>query len=333
MRARQVAETLALRGAAAALGALPWQAAQAVGAGLGSAMGALGVRRRVARENLALSFPEQDVAWRERVLAEHYRELGRVVADYVRMPRLARAPRAAVFARIEGETHLRDALARRRGVVFLSGHFGSFEVGLVAIRAFAPFAVMVKPLSNPGAEAWLSAVRRGAGMELLPIGLGVRAAIRRLRAGGAVALLGDQDARRDGVFVPFLGRLASTPTGPAWLSLATGAPIVFGTTLRERDGRFGVRLWPPLLPEGDASDREAVRALTARHAAMLEAAVRERPEAWFWLHKRWKTRPDAASLGAPTPADVTSPPPAARPSAPALPPRQDSTADYSHQES
>jgi KDO2-lipid IV(A) lauroyltransferase len=117
--------------------------------------------------------------------------------------------------------------------------------------------------------------------------------VRRLRAGGCVAMLGDQDARRDGVFVPFFGRPASTPAGPAWLSLATGAPLVFGTCLRGPDGRYEARLFPPLYPEGDAGDMDAVRALTARHTAMLEAEIRQRPESWFWLHKRWKTKPPA----------------------------------------
>ena len=102
-------------------------------------------------------------------------------------------------------------------------------------------------------------------------------------------MLGDQDARRDGVFVPYFGRLASTPAGPAWLSLATGAPIVFGTCVRAPDGRYEARILPPLYPEGAAHDAVAVRALTARHTALLEREVRQRPESWFWLHRRWKT--------------------------------------------
>jgi KDO2-lipid IV(A) lauroyltransferase len=178
-------------------------------------------------------------------------------------------------------------------VLFLTGHLGHFELYGAAFGRLMPMAILVKPLSNPGAEAWLSALRTAAGLELLPTGAGVRGVVRRLRAGGCVAMLGDQDARRNGVFVPFMGRLASTPTGPAWLSLATGAPMVFGTCLRAPDGRYAARLFPPLLPEGDAGDVEAVRALTARHTELLEREVRARPESWFWLHKRWKTAPPA----------------------------------------
>jgi len=93
------------------------------------------------------------------------------------------------------------------------------------------------------------------------------------------------------VFVPFFGQMASTPAGPAWLSLASGAPIVFGTCLRGPDGRYEGRFRPPLVPTGDADDPRAVEELTARHTAMLESAIRERPESWFWLHRRWKTTP------------------------------------------
>ncbi len=294
MRASHVVETALLRGLAGMLGALPRPAALGFGAAIGAAAGAIGLRRRVARANLALAFPEREPAWRERVLRDHYLELGRTAADYARLPRLAAAPRDEVFSRWENEHHMHDAHAHGRGVIMLTGHFGNFELYAASMSRVRPIAILVKPLSNPGAEEWTSAMRRACGVELLPIGLGVRGAVRRLRAGGILAMVADQDARRDGVFVPFFGRLASTPTGPAWLSLATGAPIVFGTCLRGPDGRYEARLTPPLLPQGDAGDSEAVRALTARHTAMLEAAVRERPESWFWLHKRWKTAPPAA---------------------------------------
>jgi KDO2-lipid IV(A) lauroyltransferase len=225
------------------------------------------------------------------VLAAHYRELGRVAADYARLPALVRAPRERVFASWTGEEHLHAARARGRGVVFLTGHFGHFELFGAATGQMIPIAFMVKPLTNPGADTWLRELRSASGVEQLPIGAGVRGALKRLKAGGAVAMLADQDARRDGVFVPFFGTPASTPTGPAWLSLASGAPIVFGTCLRAPDGRYAAGFLPPIVPVGEASDPQAVRDLTRRHTALLEHAIRQRPESWFWLHQRWKTAP------------------------------------------
>jgi KDO2-lipid IV(A) lauroyltransferase len=288
-------ETLLLKGVVGSLAGLSWPAARERGARLGALVERLGIRRDVARANLALAFPEQPIPWRERVLDEHYKELGRVAAEYPRMAELARAPREQVFALWQGTEHARAALAKGRGMVFLTGHLSNFELaGAVVAREF-PMAFFAKPLSNPGAEEWISAIRQRAGLDVLQPGAGVRNVIRRLRAGGTVAMLADQDARRDGVFVPFFGRPASTASGPAWLSLATGAPIVFCTCARAADGRLELRMFPALEPAGDAGDPEAVRALTARHTALLEAAVRERPAQWFWLHKRWKTRPPVAS--------------------------------------
>jgi len=292
-------ETLLLKGVAGSLAGLSWPGARERGARLGALVETLGIRRDVARANLALAFPEQPIPWRERVLDEHYKELGRVAAEYPRMAELARAPREQVFALWQGTEHARAALAKGRGMIFLTGHLSNFELAGAAVAREFPMAFFAKPLSNPGAEAWVSAIRERAGLEVLQPGAGVRSVIRRLRAGGTVAMLADQDARRDGVFVPFFGKLASTASGPAWLSLATRAPIVFCTCARAADGRLELRMLPALEPSGDAGDPGAVRSLTAGHTALLETAVRERPAQWFWLRKRWKTRPPAASATLP----------------------------------
>ena len=291
MRLDHLVQTALLRGVAGTLRVMPRPIALAAGASLGTLLRWAGVRRRVARENLERAFPGHDDAWRRQVLAAHYRELGRVAADYARLPALARAPREEVFASWLGEEHIHAARARGRGVVFLTGHFGHFELYGAATAQLMPIAFMVKPLTNPGADAWLRRLRSAAGVDQLPIGAGVRGALKRLKAGGALAMVADQDARRDGVFVPFFGTPASTPTGPAWLSLASGAPIVFGTCVREADGRYAARFLPPILPEGEPGDARAVLDLTRRHTALLEHAITQRPESWFWLHKRWKTAP------------------------------------------
>jgi len=291
MKASHLAETLLLQATAGLLAVLPRGLALATGELLGSAMGALGVRKDVARSNIERAFPGRDDRWRARVLAEHYRELGRVAADYARLASLARAPRDRVFSKFVGEEHVHAARARGRGVLFVTGHLGNFELLASVMSQLMPLAVVVKPLSNPGANAWISRLRQSSGVDQLPIGAGVRGALRRLRAGGAVAMLADQDARRDGVFVSFFGHMASTPAGPAWLSLASGAPLVFGTCLRGPDGRYEARFYPPIVPTGRADDANEVLALTQRHTGMLEAVIRERPESWFWLHRRWKTAP------------------------------------------
>jgi len=151
---------------------------------------------------------------------------------------------------------------------------------------------VVRPMSNPHVDRWVAERRATAGIGTLRADRQVRGVYEALRAQRWVAMVADQDARRTGVFVPFMGRPASTASGPARVSLATGAPIVTGYTRREPDGRHVLELEPALEPPGGDGDA-AVLALTAQHTARLEAWVRRYPWNWFWLHRRWKTAPPA----------------------------------------
>ena len=269
---------------------LSWRASLGAGAALGELTAALGVRRKVAVENLARAFPERPAAERAAILRATYRELGRVAVEYLRLAELARAPAGAVVARIGGLEHLERARNAGRGVILLSGHVGNAELLGAVLGQRHPVDFVVQPLSNPGAERWIAWLRRACGVGSLSTHGGIKRVFTALRAGRWVAMLGDQDARSRGVFVPFFGRPASTALGPARFALATGAPIIMGFDVRRPDGRHEIELEPPL-EAGDPASPDAAERLTALHVARLERWVRERPESWFWLHRRWKTAP------------------------------------------
>jgi KDO2-lipid IV(A) lauroyltransferase len=132
-------------------------------------------------------------------------------------------------------------------------------------------------------------------VEPLRIEENLREAVRALRAGSLLGMLPDQDARRAGVHVPFFGRPASTHAGPARMALAAGVPIFVGVAEREGKGRFRARLLRVLHPDS-ARDRDAeVLRLTAELTLALEEAIRERPDHWYWIHRRWKTPPSGPS--------------------------------------
>jgi KDO2-lipid IV(A) lauroyltransferase len=295
MKASDVALTLLAGGAVAGLRALSWERARGVGERLGDLVRGLGVRRRVAEANLALAFPEWSAAERERVLREHYRELGRVTAEYAQFDRLARRPPGEVVVESRGLEHL-DAL-RGRGAVLMSGHYSNFELVGATLARLNPVDFLVRPLSNPGVERLIAQRRAAAGVGVISTSAGLRRVHEALRAGRWVAFLADQDARRHGVFVPFLGVPASTAVGPARVSLHSGAPIVMGFVTRRADGRLDLDVDPPL-EIADPAAPDAVLRLTARHTARLEERVRARPELWFWLHRRWKTQPPPGPEGA-----------------------------------
>jgi KDO2-lipid IV(A) lauroyltransferase len=130
---------------------------------------------------------------------------------------------------------------------------------------------------------------------IIPRGAGVRGVLAALRANRCVALLADQDARGRGIFVPFFGRLASTPPGPAQLAARTGTPIVMGFAVRGPDLRHELTVLPPLEARAGEREEREVERLTALHAAALEDWVRRYPDHWFWAHRRWKTRPGGAT--------------------------------------
>ncbi len=288
MRASDLAAALAARGAFAALGGLSWARARAAGEALGDTVRALGIRRRVAEENLARAFPEWDVARREDVLRGHYREVGRVAAEYAHLERLARSPRGEAIVEFRGSEHA-EAI-RGRGAVIMSGHYSNFELLGAWLTRLNPVDFVVQPLTNPSVERLITRLRAAAGVGCIRTVDGTRRIYEALEARHWVAFLADQDARRRGAFVPFFGMPASTPVGPARVALRTGAPLVMGFMERRADGAFDLEVHPPLeVEEPEAPD--AVVRLTALHTSVLEGHVRSHPELWFWLHKRWKTRP------------------------------------------
>jgi len=298
LKASHAFEAALARALAAGVRALPWPASLAFGAGLGDFLGRLGLRRRVAEENLAHAFPERSAVERRSILREHYRELGRVAAEYARLGALARAAEGEVVAEIFGFEHLEWALARGRGAILLSGHFGNFELLGAHLTRYHPVDYVVRSMSNPHVERLIARERERAGVGRIRAETGARRVYQALRENRWVAMLADQDGGRHGVLVPFLGRPASTPLGPARIAIATGAPIVAGFAARRPDGRHTLVIEPPLVAD-DPRAADAAERLTARHVALLERWVRRRPESWLWLHRRWKTAPAAGMSAVP----------------------------------
>jgi Kdo2-lipid IVA lauroyltransferase/acyltransferase len=186
---------------------------------------------------------------------------------------------------------LREALAEGRGVILATGHYGNWEMAAAAIAARGvPIEAIVKRQSNPLVDARIAATRRALGVETIEMGQARREVPRALLSGATVGIVADQDARRSGVWVPFFGLPASTHRGPALFSLRLGSPLFAAVARRLPDGRYlldGERI--DTTPRGPIEDD--VARITAAVAAHLEREIRKDPAQYFWLHKRWKTRP------------------------------------------
>lgn len=273
--------------------------AGALGAAIGRlAYRPLGIRADVVEDQLRLAFPERDAAWVRHTAAAAYAHLGREAMSMLRLSRLEPADIRAATRVDRGFEQLRAAVEAGTGAIMVTGHFGNWEIGGAALAARGiPLDVVARRQANPLTDGLINAARERLGMRIIQRGAATRGSLRSLRAGRVVALVADQDARDAGIFIPFMGRLASTFRGPALLALRSRAPVFIGTAARMPDGRYRVRI--RRIPFPDLADpAEAVRELTAAHVAALEDEVRARPEQYLWHHRRWKTRPGNGGVAA-----------------------------------
>jgi len=246
----------------------------------------------VALANLERAFGAAlDREARATVARASFRHLGMMAVECCR---LFVGPPGSMLSRIRmvGLENLEAARALGRGAFYLTAHFGNWEL-LAASRALtgAPLSVVVRPLDNPFLETWLARGRERAQLNLIPKRSAVRGVRAALARGDCVGILLDQNAGRQGVFVPFFGHAASTSRSLAVLALKTGAPVVPAFIHRLADGDHEVFL-EPAIPVVRTGDREHdIAASTARFTEVIERHVRAHPEQWFWVHRRWKTRP------------------------------------------
>jgi KDO2-lipid IV(A) lauroyltransferase len=204
---------------------------------------------------------------------------------------------AAVAARVD-VAGWEEVLAARRGdrpLLILTGHCGNWELlaALINCRGLG-MAVVARPLEEPPLQALLAGLRSRFGTATIERGSegAARAILGRLRRGGVLGMLIDQDTKVDGVWVPFFGREAFTPVGPAKIALRQGAAVVPAFIERLPDGRHLARFHPAMeLPD---DPRQATAAMTRA----VEAQIRARPEQWVWMHRRWRRQPpDGTDLG------------------------------------
>ncbi len=278
------AETLAVRAAFSLARWLGPVGASACGGALGRWVGPLLPVSRIARANLALALPERDAAARRRILRGMWENLGRTVGELAHLP--------ALHWEIEGAGHLAPLIAGGGPAILVSGHLANWEVVPPALAALGiRLGSVYRAADNPAVDALVNGLRAravaGEPLPLFPKGAqGARAALRFLSAGGVLGLLADQKLN-DGIAVPLLGTPAMTAPAPAQLALRFRCPVIPGRVQRLGPCRFRLVVEPPL-PLPDLPDRQAaIRALTLAINDRLSAWIRERPEEWLWLHRRW----------------------------------------------
>jgi len=288
-------------------GMLPWASLGRWGRRLGRLAWYLApVRKSVVLDNLTHAFGDELSADEIRALARRFYEtLGITLLEFCALRRMD-ADRIGELIVIENESYLEELRARGQGAILVSGHFGNWELMGAAINARGyPIRFLAKTQANPYIDRIQNELRAGSGLGIIRIGPSLKEMIRALRGGALMGMLADQDAGPQGHFTSFMGRPASVYRGPAIYAHRFGYPLMTGFTFRQEDGTHLLRINPPHRIDPDWDEETVVARLTEAHTRDLETAVRAAPENYWWVHRRWKTRPPTETATTQAGADET----------------------------
>jgi KDO2-lipid IV(A) lauroyltransferase len=244
--------------------------------------------RRIAERNVAAAFPSRSAVERRRIVRGAFEHFGRLLFELLKFSTL---PPAKMLARVEfeGEEHVRLAYAQGKGVLFVTGHFGFWELqAMVHALRLRPMTVLARALDNRPLNDLLERMRTRTGNGVIYRQGTIRRVMRLLQAGESVGILIDQHIQsRDAIYVDFFDRPAATTSVVAALALRTGAPVIPLFALPIGPGRYRLiyehSVEPPPI---DAAHR--VHEFTQRCTDVLEMYVRRHPDLWLWMHRRWR---------------------------------------------
>ena len=269
---------------------------------IGEALGALGywplgIRRRVVVRQIAAAFPGLDRRGVREIARGAYRSLGRTAVESVLVSRLGSDGVLSLFESEDDWTPIQEAMSDGKGAVLVGGHFGNWELSAAYLAARGvPLDVIVRRQANPFFDDWITRTRRNLGLLVVHDSDAVRRVPRAFREGRAVGFVADQGVLGlASTFVPFFGRPAKTPRGPAVFALKYKLPMIFISAVLQPGRRY--RLVVESIPVTESGDRERdVDVAVARFTAVLERFVRQYPEQYFWHHRRWRRQPPETPL-------------------------------------
>ena len=243
--------------------------------------------RRAVKENLKAIFPEKsdrEIRW---IRIRMFRNFAKYLVDFFRFDKLDKE-----FIKknihIENFHYFDKAISMGKGVIVLTAHLGNWELGGVVIGLSGyPFWAVALPHKDKRVDNFFNSKRESKGVKVIPLGKAVRACLNVLAKNGMVALVGDRDFTERGIVMDFFGRKAFLPEGPAAFSLKTGAVIVPGFMLRNKDDSFTLRIEKPIefRPSGDKE--KDLRELIPLYKRIMEDYIRRYPDQWYQFRRFW----------------------------------------------
>jgi KDO2-lipid IV(A) lauroyltransferase len=269
---------------------LPYKGVLWLGKNLGKLYYHIAARQRrralqQMQESLGISYEAA-----EEKIASLFVKLGQTFLEMLYMPVL-NPETMQQYATIENRHYLADAVAQGRGVVLLTAHMGNWEwLGAFLALAGFPLAAVIKRQPNDQHTRILNEYRQLVGIEIFARGTTeLVSAARALKKGKILGFLADQDAGTSGLFIEFLGKMSSTPTGPTIFAKKFKAPVVPAFIVRKPEGGHRVILLEPFYYEDTGNEAEDIYNMTAKMSRIIEDTIRQYPDEWLWFQKRWNT--------------------------------------------
>jgi KDO2-lipid IV(A) lauroyltransferase len=244
--------------------------------------------RRVAATNLSFAFPELSAQEKRRLIDGTFRSVGRLLLAIARAPRI-NSSNAGEWISYDGLEHYQAAKRAGKGILVATAHLGNWELSAYTHALMTEsMSVMVRPLDNPLIDAMVERRRSLSGNDLIYKKDAARSVLKALKANQAVGILMDQNASSsEGVFVEFFGRKACASAAFVKFAHHSGAKVIPGFAFwMEAERRYVLRFYPEIPMSGDVVED------TQRIHSFLEQVIRQYPDQWMWIHRRWKTRPE-----------------------------------------
>lgn len=251
-------------------------------------------QRRTGLQNLRMALPELSAADQQKTLRGCFQNLGRLLVEFTHFPDLNKS-NISQFVAHDGLENYLEGLSRGRGVIFMTAHFGAWELSSFAHAVYGyPLKFIVRPIDNRRVEKLISRYRTLSGNVPVQRRSAARDILKALRENEAVGILFDQNTTRsEGVFANFFGISAATTPAIALFALRTGAAVVPGFLIWDAAlKKHRLRLDPPVELINTGNRERDVLENTKQFNAILEGYIRKHPDQWLWIHRRWKTRPE-----------------------------------------
>lgn len=244
----------------------------------------LGIRRRVAEQNLQMVYPEMSNQQRKKILKKMYYHLGITSAETY----LANFKKLVSKTSFKGKENIEKALSLQKGVIITTGHFGNWELAGRVMALHWPMSVVIKKQHNKYFNDYTNKIREQGGMKIIYKKRALRGILKYLKQNYLVCLLIDQNARKNGMKMDFLGKPAPVFIGAAKISIKTQAPIVPAVIIRKHDGSHSICYEEPIFPTNYQNNMTDIKKYTKEINSSLENYINQYPEQWFWVHRRWR---------------------------------------------